>query len=366
MKIKIDCLNPSLNLCKSILTVIVLSVLLLTSVSSSFAQSNKLYMVCEDGSLYVSDEANCTNRLIANVTLTINGNFYQPYDVAVCPNGKLYICLVNTIGDTTYFCEVDSASGVVTPIPGCYSSDILGTVNALTADKNCNLYGANAITISPPTSSSYLLLINPTTATVTIIGDIGYASSGDLTFYNGILYLCTIYSQLVTVNTSTGAGTLVGTMTHNGNTIQNAYGICTLQSNPYDTTTRYMIVSTDSGNYQVNPTTAVCTALCLNTVSSDIYGAASLAENSSNVVGISEKNSDNSFAIYPVPATNTVTIENSQRAVIEITNLQGQLIQTITTRGNKTNIDISSFPNGVYIVEMKTDEGIVVRKIVKE
>ena len=69
---------------------------------------------------------------------------------------------------------------------------------------------------------------------------------------------------------------------------------------------------------------------------------------------------------YPNPATNNLTIESPQSAVIEITNIQGQLINTLATSGNKTNLNVSSFPGGVYVVEVKTEKGIAVKKFVKE
>jgi YVTN family beta-propeller protein len=82
-----------------------------------------------------------------------------------------------------------------------------------------------------------------------------------------------------------------------------------------------------------------------------------------------------SVSVYPNPATENLTIESPQEevgsgsrqaALIEITNIQGQLIKTLATTGNKTNIDVSAFPIGVYIVEMKTENGVGVRKFVKE
>jgi hypothetical protein len=42
--------------------------------------------------------------------------------------------------------------------------------------------------------------------------------------------------------------------------------------------------------------------------------------------------------------------------VLEFTNIQGQLIKTITTNG-KTKINISTFLFGVYIVEIKAEKG---------
>ena len=55
-----------------------------------------------------------------------------------------------------------------------------------------------------------------------------------------------------------------------------------------------------------------------------------------------------------------------QEAVIEITNVEGQLIKTYTATSNKTNIDVSALSGGVYMVEIKTESGIGIRKFVKE
>ncbi|MGD0709592.1 MAG: T9SS type A sorting domain-containing protein [Bacteroidales bacterium] len=84
-------------------------------------------------------------------------------------------------------------------------------------------------------------------------------------------------------------------------------------------------------------------------------------------------NPKQNLMIYPNPATNNLTIVSPQNAVIEITNIQGQLIKTLppcgeagATTSNKTNIDVSALPCGVYIVEVKTEKGIEVRKFIKE
>ena len=66
------------------------------------------------------------------------------------------------------------------------------------------------------------------------------------------------------------------------------------------------------------------------------------------------------------PADDYITIEALQDAVIEITNIQGQLIKNFATTGNKTNIDVSAFPSGVYVVEVKTEKGVEVKKFIKE
>jgi photosystem II stability/assembly factor-like uncharacterized protein len=71
--------------------------------------------------------------------------------------------------------------------------------------------------------------------------------------------------------------------------------------------------------------------------------------------------------IFPNPVINNLTLENiPQEAVIEITNIQGQLVKTFATTGNKTNMDVSALPGGVYVVEVRTDKGVEVKKFIKE
>lgn len=86
----------------------------------------------------------------------------------------------------------------------------------------------------------------------------------------------------------------------------------------------------------------------------------------SSPAGINEILNIYNFILYPNPANDNLTIEATQQAKIEITNIQGQLIKTITTSGNKTNIDVSALPGGVYVVEVKTEKGINVVKFIKE
>jgi YVTN family beta-propeller protein len=72
------------------------------------------------------------------------------------------------------------------------------------------------------------------------------------------------------------------------------------------------------------------------------------------------------IGLYPNPANDNITIECPQAAVIEITNIQGQLIKTFATTGNNTIIDISALHVGVYVVKMKTEKGVEVKKFIKE
>ena len=86
-----------------------------------------------------------------------------------------------------------------------------------------------------------------------------------------------------------------------------------------------------------------------------------------NAIHNYESYNDICISVFPNPATEIITIENlPQQATIEILNIQGQLIETLATTGNKTNLNVSAFPCGVYIVEVKTEKGVAVKKFVKE
>jgi len=87
---------------------------------------------------------------------------------------------------------------------------------------------------------------------------------------------------------------------------------------------------------------------------------------SGSTSGMYELSNSLSISVFPNPATNILTIETPNMASIEILNIQGQQIKTIAASNNKTTFDISSFTSGMYLVKVKTETGIEVKKFVKE
>lgn len=73
----------------------------------------------------------------------------------------------------------------------------------------------------------------------------------------------------------------------------------------------------------------------------------------------------NSYSIYPNPAKNIINIrltENNQLKNLNITNLFGQKVYST----NEKNIDVSNLQTGIYILNVKTEKGIVTEKIIKQ
>ncbi len=83
-------------------------------------------------------------------------------------------------------------------------------------------------------------------------------------------------------------------------------------------------------------------------------------------VGIYSDSNSDQLSMFPNPATNNLTIETPQQAIIEISNTQGQIIKTFETKEDKTTLDVSGFSSGVYIVSVETDKGVWRGKFVKE
>lgn len=81
---------------------------------------------------------------------------------------------------------------------------------------------------------------------------------------------------------------------------------------------------------------------------------------------IDELRSTFEISVYPNPASESIVIVTSEKATIEILNMEGQLIKTTDTKEAKTQIDIKNLANAVYIIKALTEKGIAVMKFVKQ
>ena len=72
--------------------------------------------------------------------------------------------------------------------------------------------------------------------------------------------------------------------------------------------------------------------------------------------------------IYPNPATNNITIENSNFVIsnIELYNITGQLVKTENVNSMSINMNISDLKTGIYILELHTNETSIRRKLIIE
>ncbi len=82
------------------------------------------------------------------------------------------------------------------------------------------------------------------------------------------------------------------------------------------------------------------------------------------------KNSASHFTVYPNPAKNLLTIEPQDHSAIDsviLYNLLGQKVASQTTvSGNTILMDMTAVQTGSYLLEITSDEGRVIKKIIKQ
>ena len=86
-------------------------------------------------------------------------------------------------------------------------------------------------------------------------------------------------------------------------------------------------------------------------------------------LGINEMDLTNALSIFPNPTGGLVTISTSFNAKypmqLTVTNMIGELIyETRAVPGKQFNLDLQHQAKGIYFVQLKTESGFVVKKLV--
>lgn len=88
-----------------------------------------------------------------------------------------------------------------------------------------------------------------------------------------------------------------------------------------------------------------------------------------NTVGIVDNQTDLVAVIYPNPTTDAFKISSDyewQNATLRLINLTGQLVyQKNNNNGNLISVDISSYPSGIYFVELMDGSHLIRSRVVK-
>ncbi|MBP8627815.1 MAG: discoidin domain-containing protein [Paludibacteraceae bacterium] len=81
--------------------------------------------------------------------------------------------------------------------------------------------------------------------------------------------------------------------------------------------------------------------------------------------GVNE-NSTNDVRIYPNPSKDNIIVEGVKNGILEIINLQGKIVKYTPIPDSITRIDISQLTEGIYSLKITTNEGIIVKKLIKQ
>ena len=82
---------------------------------------------------------------------------------------------------------------------------------------------------------------------------------------------------------------------------------------------------------------------------------------------VSENITEGQINIYPNPSTGIFTIEGNDIKEIEIIDITGKIIYNVIARNGVTwqSVNLSNNPKGIYSVRIKTNNSIIIKKIVK-
>ncbi len=88
-------------------------------------------------------------------------------------------------------------------------------------------------------------------------------------------------------------------------------------------------------------------------------------------VGINDVITNGDFIISPNPCSDKITIDGSLvrsfiGSTIKIQNILGEIVFETKIQTLKPEMDLSSFPKGIYFVDLQTKRGIVIKKLIKQ
>jgi hypothetical protein len=73
-----------------------------------------------------------------------------------------------------------------------------------------------------------------------------------------------------------------------------------------------------------------------------------------------------SFSVFPNPATDYITVQTEHDGMIAFYNLFGMLVYKTNTYKNTSTIDVRNLKSGVYIIKFVNEHGAITSKFVKQ
>ena len=86
----------------------------------------------------------------------------------------------------------------------------------------------------------------------------------------------------------------------------------------------------------------------------------------SQLVGIAENNLEHNFSVYPNPASDNLFVIMSEAKNLILYNSLGEEVSNWNLSAGTNEINISDLSSGIYFLELKTESGVVMKKIIKE
>lgn len=209
------------------------------------------------GEIYRIDLSTCSS------TLVIGSNFTTWFDIALSPANPNIIYGINFVNELY---EINLTSSQFTLLSD-FSAVFQGSLNSLVCDGNGTLYAANQ-------SFSALYSYDIATSTWTYLATLnGYTSAGDLTFYNGMLYMSTVTNEIIKIDPVTFSIVSVTPMNE-----PDVFGLGVISNMTLcEAGSVSMIASSGGSLYTLDPATGVSTLLCPNIFPASSYNIGGIA-----------------------------------------------------------------------------------------
>lgn len=224
------------------------------------AGAQDLYLNTFSNGIYAVQSSTCTSVLIGNTTTFM-------VDIALHPDGTLY-----GLGGNTMIYSISTVNANDVPVAGITAINDVAV--GLVCDYNGDMYAAG----------NYLWKLDWSTGIWTMLMNLApYQAAGDITFYQGTMYMADVSQNLVKIDMVNQTVVSMGVMS----TSSFVLGIVTVSNDVMDpcsgdTTSGGAVMFASSGTqlYEVDPTNAAVNTACGSVTSSTISGAASTAESS--------------------------------------------------------------------------------------
>ena len=209
----------------------------------------EIFLTTLNSRLYRLDLTDCSYEQLSTVPQSTT-------DITFHPNGKLYV-----LSSSGRLVELDPGTGMITFVHQ-YTQNTFYT--ALTAAADGRIYATGA----PGLLSSF----NPVTGEEIFHGDIGFDAAGDLSFFQGVLYMASYSDDIIRVDIEEPANSSVAI---NGSVSGDIFGIVSYAANCSDVTT-YALTNNNTDIYAINFATGTLDFYC--SIPLNVGGGASTFE----------------------------------------------------------------------------------------
>lgn len=284
--------------------------------------SQEIFLSTLDHRLFQLDLDDCSYQQVGNVPQGSTDICFHPnsYLYSVSGNGRLFQVNIATGAGTLVHTFENSASQLYT---------------SLAADANGVFYTCGL--------NGRLFSYNLATNTGTYLGNVGYAAEGDLTFYNGQLYMAASGDDIVRVDINNPANSSIAV---NGNVPGRIFGIVS-DAAACDSVSSYAFTDNAANIYRVDYANAVLVPYC--NIPLSVSGGASMFE----YLGSNPIDAEINATGFDCMASSGVISVDASGGIGALTySLDGQTYQMAA--------DFTGLPIGEYTVYVQDEVGCIV------